>query len=389
MQCDSVTVSVSMLHAVADRTRSPYPRSGHCCACDNSNFYVFGGYNPTYEVIYHGEPLVLQNELFKELWYYNFSTGVWSLELDSTGNIPLETASMSMVMSGNNLLLFGGTSFPWGARSNNDVYVYNVKQKCWSKLQCTGNVPPAKYGQAMALHKDNLYVFGGCRKITDDHFHFDAELYKLNLDTCIWEMLSDEEQGGDMHPRGMYRHGIACDEQRMYVLGYSWIEVYTVPTLQKICAYNFSEKRWERLDTQPDPTEGFPRTRIYHSCAQRNQEVYISGGHNNSVIFNDLWKLHLPSLQWTKIHTVMPVPSFFHSAAITPSGCMYYFGGVVNLDDSQRTGEICRIWLAVPSLFELCWHHVAALIPDLASLSDERLITMGIPRSLIARVRAA
>ncbi|XP_077982989.1 kelch domain-containing protein 10-like [Glandiceps talaboti] len=369
--------------------RAPYPRSGHCGAANNSNFYVFGGYNPVYELRYQGQLFELQNELFKELWSYNFSTGIWTLETKSAGYIPIETASMSMVIRGNKLLLFGGTSFPWGDRSNNDIYMFDIVHKTWEKLPCEGQKPPAKYGQAMVLHSENLYVFGGCRKITDEDFHFDAELYKLNLETCQWKALSNDEHSNDNHPRGMYRHGVACDDSRLYVLGYSWVEVYNLPNLQEICAYNFARQQWERLDTQPDPMEGYPGTRIYHSCVQKKQDVYICGGHNNSKIFDDLWKLHLPNLQWTKIPATMPVPSFFHAAAITPSGCMFYFGGVVNLDDSKRTGEIFRVWVDVPSLFELCWANVTSLIPNIDNLSEERLIKIGIPRSLVARVKAA
>ncbi|XP_006822535.1 kelch domain-containing protein 10-like, partial [Saccoglossus kowalevskii] len=123
---------------------SPYPRSGHCCAADDSNLYIYGGYNPVYEVR-NVKPVY--NKLFRELWSYNFSTCTWTLENDTNGEIPEETASMSMAISGNCLLLFGGTSFPWGEKSNKDVYVYLIKQKKWDKLQCIGDSPPAKYGQ--------------------------------------------------------------------------------------------------------------------------------------------------------------------------------------------------------------------------------------------------
>ncbi|XP_002741198.1 kelch domain-containing protein 10-like [Saccoglossus kowalevskii] len=240
---------------------------------------------------------------------------------------------------------------------------------------------------AAVLRSGNLYVFGGCRKIANDNFHFDAELYKLNLESCIWEKLAGSECSNEIQPEGMYRHGIACDDHKLYVLGYSWSEVYTIPHLHKIYAYDLKLSMWESLSTHPDYLKGFPPTRIYHSCAQRNNDVFISGGHNNSLIYDDLWRLNLTTLQWTSLNK-LPIKSFFHTASITPSGCMYYFGGVTKLDDSSRTGETYRIWLEVPSLFELCWYHVSSLIPDLDSLSDERLITLGIPRSLIGRVRA-
>ena len=50
------------------------------------------------------------------------------------------------------LLLFGGTSYPWGVNSNADVVAFNLKDKKWSILECTGDKrPPGKYGQVSPL----------------------------------------------------------------------------------------------------------------------------------------------------------------------------------------------------------------------------------------------
>lgn len=72
--------------------RTPPARSGHRCVADNTNLYVFGGYNPDYD-----ESGGSDNEdypLFRELWKYHFATGCWQ-QIRTEGYMPTELASMS------------------------------------------------------------------------------------------------------------------------------------------------------------------------------------------------------------------------------------------------------------------------------------------------------
>ena len=59
---------------------------------DNTNLYVFGGYNPDYEE--SGGPENEDYPLFRELWRYHFATGSWQ-QIRTEGYMPTELASMS------------------------------------------------------------------------------------------------------------------------------------------------------------------------------------------------------------------------------------------------------------------------------------------------------
>lgn len=75
--------------------RTPPARSGHRCVADNTNLYVFGGYNPDYD-----ESGGSENEdypLFRELWRYHFATGCWQ-QIRTEGYMPTELASMSGII---------------------------------------------------------------------------------------------------------------------------------------------------------------------------------------------------------------------------------------------------------------------------------------------------
>lgn len=77
-------------HSLGHRT--PPARSGHRCVADNTNLYVFGGYNPDYDE--SGGPENEDYPLFRELWRYHFATGCWQ-QIRTEGYMPTELASMS------------------------------------------------------------------------------------------------------------------------------------------------------------------------------------------------------------------------------------------------------------------------------------------------------
>nr|XP_054487080.1 kelch domain-containing protein 10 isoform X1 [Agelaius phoeniceus] len=237
--------------------RCPPARSGHRCVADSSNLYVFGGYNPDYDE--SGGPENEDYPLFRELWRYNFATDTWH-QMGTEGYMPRELASMSLVLHGNNLLVFGGTGIPFGESNGNDVHVCNVKYKRWALLSCRGKKPNRIYGQAMAIINGCLYVFGGTTG-----YIYSTDLHKLDLNTREWIQLKPNNMSCDM-PEERYRHEIAHDGQRIYILGggTSW----TAYSLDKIHAYNLETNTWEEITTKPHEKVGFPAARRCHSCVQ-------------------------------------------------------------------------------------------------------------------------
>ncbi|KTF94556.1 hypothetical protein cypCar_00000392 [Cyprinus carpio] len=330
--------------------RAPPARSGHRCVADNTSLYVFGGYNPDYD-----ESGGSENEdypLFRELWRFHFATGTWQ-QIRTEGFMPTELASMSAVLHGNNLLVFGGTGIPFGENNGNDVHVCNVKYKRWSLLNCRGKKPNRIYGQAMAIINGFLYVFGGTTG-----YIYSTDLHRLDLTTREWIHLKPNNPPDDL-PEERYRHEIAHDRQRIYILGggTSW--------------------------TSYPLDKGSVCDLLVFFVA----DVFICGGYNGEVILDDLWKINLLTFQWNKLPAVMPEPAYFHCAAVTPAGCMYIHGGVVNIHENKRTGSLFKIWLVVPSLLELCWERLLKAFPHLAQLTPIQLLNLGLTQELIERLK--
>uniref|UniRef100_A0A3B4YWG6 Kelch domain-containing protein 10 n=1 Tax=Stegastes partitus TaxID=144197 RepID=A0A3B4YWG6_9TELE len=345
----------------------PPARSGHRCVADSTNLYVFGGYNPDFE-----EAGGSENEdypLFRELWRFHFATATWQ-QVRTEGYMPTELASMSAVLHGNNLLVFGGTGIPFGENNGNDVHVCNVQYKRWNLLNCRGKKPNKIYGQAMVIINGYLYVFGGTTG-----YLYSTDLHRLDLTTREWTHLKPNNAPSDL-PEERYRHELAHDGQRIYILGggTSW----TSYPLDKIHAYNLETNYWEEIVTKPQEKIGFPAAR---------RQVFICGGYNGELILSDLWKINLQTFQWTKLPALMPEPAYFHCAAVTPAGCMYVHGGVVNMSGNRRTGSLYKVWLVVPSLLELTWEKLLKTFPHLSQLSALQLLSLGLTHTLVQRLK--
>ncbi|XP_032827478.1 kelch domain-containing protein 10 isoform X1 [Petromyzon marinus] len=354
----------------------PPARSGHRCIADSANLYVFGGYNPDFDE--SGGPGNAEYPLFRELWRYHLATGTWH-RVPTDGYTPKELASMSVVLHGSSLLTFGGTGVPFGESSGNDVNVCNLRSRCWTRLPSRGRKPSKIYGQAMAIIHGALYVFGGTTG-----YVYNTDLHRLDLGTHEWVKL-EPCNGRDEMPGERYRHEIAHDDTRIYVLGggTSWMAY----PLDKINAYNLENNMWEEIMTKPHDKIGFPAARRCHSCVQIGKDVFICGGYDGERIFGDLWRLNLGSFQWTKLPAEMPEPAYFHCAAVTPAGCMYVHGGVVSIQENRRTPSLYRAWLTAPSLLELCWERLLASAPCLAHASPRHLLQLGLSWQLIDRLR--
>lgn len=83
----------------------------------------------------------------------------------------------------------------------------------------------------------------------------------------------------------------------------------------------------------------------------------------------------------------MSVVQFVTFTLFFQAGCMYIHGGVVNIHENKRTGSLFKIWLAVPSLLELCWEKLLRAFPHLTSLPTMQLLNLGFTQELIERLK--
>ena len=121
----------------------PQQRSGHVAAAALGDMYVYGGYfkGPGTE------------KCLTDLCRFHVLTGAWE-PVATTGPAPITTCSQSMVAdeASNHLLVFGGTSLPFGITNSNTLHALNLATRCWAEVEPrSADRPSKRFGQSMVL----------------------------------------------------------------------------------------------------------------------------------------------------------------------------------------------------------------------------------------------
>eukprot|EP00795_Rhopilema_esculentum_P010924 gene10924-19758_t len=329
MACDA-------LHEMEVFSEKPEPRSGHRACSTSNHMIVYGGYDRC-----------ASDKIYTEIICFNTISRKWA-ELPHSRGVRFESASSSMALFHNNLMIFGGSGYPFGHTNSNDLSVYSLKAKTWSRL---GSKPPlARYGQSMVLtaveNCPRLYIFSGTvgREFLDDMHYFD--LIENN-----WHSIQT-----DVVPAGRYRHETVVFEGDFYLFGGS-VQLQSFG-FHHLWQFSFSKHRWTKIECKPTPDGQFPSPRKAHSCIIWHGVVYMAGGcnENTTLKYNDIWSICLKDFTWKKLNIVLPVPLYFHSASVTPDGCMNIFGGVD--DTGKRSSSTYEIWLDVSSLLKITFRFI-------------------------------
>ncbi|XP_053677109.1 kelch domain-containing protein 10 homolog [Anopheles nili] len=369
----------------------PKARSGHRIVCSDATIYCFGGFNPNNSLVRDGNNDEREELcLFQELWKYDMVRKEWTLLLDSNNDLPIELASNAMLLYGDMIMVFGGTGYPFGVHCSNKLHVClpGQRSKDLVKVEVTGDLPPPQYGQAIIINDNFLYTIGGT-----NGFDYSLDVHRLHLPSKTWECAYECKQNIRDDPSGRYRHELAYDDYKIYVIGGGTSD--SVFILTNIPAYDMKANKWEYLATKPDPLAnlpGIPSARKCHSCVQirtdQGLEVVVAGGYDGISYFRDIWKLNLSTLQWKKMQkSNLPYPLFFHDAAVTSDGCMHIFGGIkFSNNTTVRTNTLYKMWTTIPRLSVIAWEAMLHYIPNMHNRTKEELLEAGIPRQFVERV---
>ncbi|XP_049295093.1 kelch domain-containing protein 10 homolog [Anopheles funestus] len=376
---------------VGSGKRYPKARSGHRIVCSDASLYCYGGFNPNNSGRDGNNDQREEWFLFHELWKYDMIRKEWTLLLDVNNDLPIELASNAMLLCGETIMIFGGTGYPFGVTCSNAlrVCIPRRKPKDLTEVEVKGDPPPPQYGQAIVISDNFLYSIGGT-----NGFDYTLDVHRLHLPTRTWECAYECNQNIREDPSGRYRHELAYDDSKIYVIGGGTSDAVFI--LSNIPVYDMKANKWEYLLTKPDPlanSPGIPTARKCHSCVQirtdQGVEVVVAGGYDGVNYYNDIWKLNLSTMQWKKMQkSNLPYPLFFHDAAITSDGCMHIFGGIkYSNNTSVRTNTLYRMWTTIPRLSVIAWEALLHYIPSLPSRRPEELLEAGIPRQFVERVQ--
>lgn len=199
--------------------------------------------------------------------------------------------------------------------------------------------------------------------------------------------------GQEDEPLGRYRHEIIRDGNKFYIIGGGTGE--WAFDLMEIPMFDLETNTWKMINGKADESELEPLTPFARKCHSAVQihtldgvQVFVAGGSDGHLVYSDIWRLSIPDMQWTLMKkTMLPNPLYFHSSAVTPSGCMYIFGGIEPKHDlTGRNNILYKVWVCIPKLSEISFEALLNFHPNLDQVDKTSLLRIGIPKHLVQRL---
>ncbi|KAK9964596.1 hypothetical protein ABG768_005759 [Culter alburnus] len=250
----------------------------------------------------------------------------------------LGRASHKAVVHGKLMWVIGGFTFNYS--SFQMVINYNLESSTWDVVPINGG-PLQRYGHSLALHKDDIYMFGGKLEagsgdITDELWLFDTRSHSWSLRTP-----SPGLQAQHFAVEGHTAHIVdnRNGEPIMVVLfGYSPIYSY----LSHVQEYNIRTNSWTVAETNGALVQGgYGHSSIYDSSSH---SIYVHGGYkalpaNKYGLVDHLYRYQVHTHTWFILRE-SGLARYLHSAVLI-SGVLLVFGGNTHNDTSLSNGAKC------------------------------------------------
>uniref|UniRef100_A0A671L195 Attractin-like protein 1 n=1 Tax=Sinocyclocheilus anshuiensis TaxID=1608454 RepID=A0A671L195_9TELE len=250
----------------------------------------------------------------------------------------LGRASHKVVVHGKLMWVIGGFTFNYN--SFQMVINYNLESSTWDIVPINGG-PLQCYGHTLALHKDDIYMFGG--KLESGSGNVTDELWLFDTRSRSWS-LRTPSPGLQVQPFAVEGHTAHIVDTRngepiMVVLfGYSPIYSY----LSHIQEYNIRTYSWSVAETNGALVQGgYGHSSVYDSSSH---SIYVHGGYkalpaNKYSLVDHLYRYQVHTHTWF-ILKESGLARYLHSAVLI-SGVLLVFGGNTHNDTSLSNGAKC------------------------------------------------
>ncbi|KAF2150479.1 hypothetical protein K461DRAFT_295758 [Myriangium duriaei CBS 260.36] len=228
-----------------------------------------------------------------------------------------------------------------GSTVKGDLWTIEAGQGSLScyPVQTTSEGPGPRVGHASLLVGNAFIVFGGDTKTEESDF-LDETLYLLNTSTKQWSRAAP----AGPRPPGRYGHTLNILGSKIYIFG-GQVEGYFFNDLVAfdLNALQQASNRWEiliqnSLDGGPK-TGQIPPARTNHTMVTWGDHLYLFGGTDGVIWFNDVWSYDAKTNAWTELECIGYIPTARegHAAALI-GDVMYVFGG--RTEDGNDLGDL-------------------------------------------------
>jgi len=191
---------------------APLQRSGFSMTVhpESSEIIFFGG------EFFNGS----KTKMFSDLLLYNTKQNRWSVVMSPAGPPPRSSHQAAIVTRGGGQLWIFGGEYTSPTESQfyhyKDLWCYHFSSKRWEKVNAAGG-PSGRSGHKMLAYKQFLIVFGGFHDNLRDCRYFN-DLYAFDLDNRVWKQL--ECTGPTPSPRSAFQFLMAPDGRICLYGGY-------------------------------------------------------------------------------------------------------------------------------------------------------------------------
>ncbi|KAJ6264183.1 hypothetical protein Dda_0325 [Drechslerella dactyloides] len=239
----------------------------------------------------------------------------------TTSEGPGPRVGHASLLVGNAFIVFGGdTKMNEHDRLDETLYLLNTSSRQWSRAQPMGDKPSGRYGHTLNILGSKLYVFGGQAEgsFFNDLMAFD--LNTLQSNTSRWELLLGNTDGSPDFPAKRTNHTVVSYADKLYLFG----GTNGVIWFNDVWAYDPRTNSWSQLDCIgyiPSPREG-------HSAALVGDTMYVFGGRSNDgTDLGDLAAFRIPSRRWYTFQNMGPSPSPRSGHSMTTYGTKIFVKG--------------------------------------------------------------
>lgn len=231
-----------------------------------------------------------------DTWILDVKCGAWTELALATAPSARARHSMAQDLARDRALLFGGRFRPEGAPGTdpytiyNDLWAFDFETKTWAEIPTTGAVPTARSNTSMVVVGNELIVFGGNLGTSGINFVPANDTYALNLDTNEWRQIAT----GAAPPARLF-HTMAADEAngRVFIGTGGDENAFIGPFLTDYWVLDLATEQWAEIPTAPSfaPAE-LQRIKgglVYRPETEQGPAGLVTfAGHDNLTPFFDV-----------------------------------------------------------------------------------------------------
>ncbi|KAJ3300167.1 hypothetical protein HK104_003777 [Borealophlyctis nickersoniae] len=243
------------------------------CTLVGEKVYVFGGFH------------LYTDEVYNDLYVLNRQEATWKRVEHIKGNWPCQRSGHTTTLWKDNLLvIFGGTDM--NDKFLNDVHILNLQTLMWEQPEMQGTLPAARAKHSAVIHRDKLYIVGGCEKREGDVLN---SLNILDLTTMTW--------APPVAFIARYSHFSCVYRDRLYVYGGL---NSTMDRTSDIAFVDLEDLQVSQLVVTSDESPTALGQHFSQLCGNRLVVVVACLKQDVDTIPTGIWSLELDSLRWRR-----------------------------------------------------------------------------------------